>query len=398
MGWMRRWTVAALAAGTAGVLAAGPVQAAPAHGSSGHATADGPGWRVQKVFAAPDSVDPQAVAMSSAHSGWMMGVTPTPLPTFVTDHWNGSTWLSQAVPAQLTNVNGPWELFSGLYSTAVNDTWFFPDLPRHFVLTQYALRWTGSSWRASVVTTKPDTVLGAAVFSDDNVWTFGQAGPSFPDYGPAVVRHWNGRLWQVESVPLGTPVTIDGAAPDDIWAIGVSKATVPDRHQVMIAMHWDGKSWSSLRLPSFPPVEKGHPWTATAIYAAGARDVWLTETPAANLQTGDSPDGLILLHWNGSAWKVVAKDAGLHAASGLTPDGQGGFWLTWTSAAHYTQGYITDYRDGVFTTEPVPAPSGYTGTATGVSCVPGSRSCWATGTLYSTGSAGRKTDILRDIP
>ncbi|HLX51985.1 MAG TPA: hypothetical protein VKS82_26975 [Streptosporangiaceae bacterium] len=30
---------------------------------------------------------------------------------------------------------------------------------------------------------------------------------------------------------------------------------------------------------------------------------WVAETPAASQQTGSSPPGLILLHWDGSRWQ-----------------------------------------------------------------------------------------------
>jgi hypothetical protein len=111
-----------------------------------------------------------------------------------------------------------------------------------------------------------------------------------------VVRHWNGTVWRTVSVPVGTPVTVDGVAPDDIWALGVSQATIHRVHQAIVAMHWNGTAWSAPPLPTFPPVKSGYPWVATAITAAGLRDAWVAETPAANQQTGFSPPGLILLH------------------------------------------------------------------------------------------------------
>ena len=93
-------------------------------------------------------------------------------------------------------------------------------------------------------------------------------------------------------MPAGTPVTVDGVAPQDIWALGVSKATVGDRDQATIVMHWNGRKWSSPRLPALRPVKKGHPWVATAISAAGPRSAWVAETPAVNQQTGVGPAGL----------------------------------------------------------------------------------------------------------
>jgi len=387
---MRRtanWAGTALAVGTAIVMAAAPAQAQTASG-----------WRISKVFGQAHRLDLQAVAASGADNAWLLGVVPNPEPTFVTQRWNGRRWVSVALPARLTNVIGPWELFSNIYTTSPRNTWFFPVLPRHSVPTQYALHWNGTAWTISEVTSSPDTVLDAAVFSTRNVWVFGEAGSSFPDYGPAVVRHWNGRTWQKVSVPAGTPVTVDGVAPDDIWALGVSKATVGDPHQTTIAMHWNGRKWSSPRLPALRPVKKGHPWVATAISAAGPRSAWVAETPAVNQQTGVGPAGLTLLHWNGSTWNTVARDMKLTGANGLTPDGHGGFWLTATDPARSTAGDIVDYRDGRFTSQRAPAQPGYAGSATGIFAGPGTGSFWATGMLLPLKTGNFKTDILRYLP
>ncbi len=356
------------------------------------------GWRIERVFEKSHFLDLQAIAASGADNAWLLGLVPAPEPTFVTQRWNGSRWVPIALPARLRGVIGPWELYSGIYTTSSSDTWFFPVLPDHFTPVQYAVWWNGSAWRISKVTASPDTVLGAAVFSGSDVWTFGEAGASFPDYGPAVVRHWNGTAWQPVSVPVGTPVTIDGVAPDDIWALGVSKATVHDVHQTIVAMHWNGAAWSAPRLPTFPPVHKGNPWVATAISASGPHDVWVAETPAVNQQTGFSPPGLILLRWDGSTWRTVARNRELRGVSGLTPDGHGGFWFTATDPANPNASDIVDYRDATFISQPAPAQQGYAGSASGIVAVPGAGSWWATGMLAAVKGGSIKTDILRYTP
>jgi hypothetical protein len=212
------------------------------------------------------------------------------------------------------------------------------------------------------------------------------------------VRHWNGTVWRTVSVPVGTPVTVDGVAPDDIWALGVSQATIHRVHQAIVAMHWNGTAWSAPPLPTFPPVKSGYPWVATAITAAGPRDAWVAETPAANQQTGFSPPGLILLHWNGSTWRMVAKNRKLRDVTGLTRDGHGGFWLTATNPANPSASDIIDYRNGTFTSQPAPSRQGYTSSISGIFAVPGTGSSWATGMLAPVKAGTSKTDILRYAP
>jgi hypothetical protein len=337
------------------------------------------GWRIAETFEGSGYLDLQAIAASGASNAWVLGLVPNPVPTFVTQRWNGRRWENVALPAELHNVFGPWCLYSGVYTTSPADTWFFPVLPDNGQPVQYALRWTGSAWRTSEVTASADTVLDAAVFSPSDVWTFGEAGDSFLPIGPAVVRRWNGRDWRTATVPLGTPVDVAAVGPDDIWALGVSKATVPDQIQDIIPMHWNGARWTSPRLPVFRPVKAGYPWVATAI-SATAHGVWVAETPAVNESTGYSPAGVILLRWNGSSWHTVARNAHVQDVTSLTPDGHGGFWLSSTFGSD-----ITDYRDGTFTSQPAPGQGGY---VTQIVGVPGTDSSWAIGHL----SAGN--DIL----
>ena len=299
-----RWAATALAAGAALVLTATP---APAQAAS-H-------WRIERVFGRSNYLILQAIAASGAKNAWLLGLVPNPEPTFVTQRWNGSRWVHVVLPARLRAVIGPWELDSGMYTTSPRDTWFFPVLPDRMTPVQYALRWNGLAWTTSEVTARPDTVVDAAVFSSRDVWAFGVAPSSRSSYGPAVVRHWN------------------------------------------------GTAWSAPPLPTFPPVKSGYPWVAAAITAAGPRDAWVAETPAASQQTGFSPAGLILLHWNGSTWRMVAKNRKLRDVTGLTRDGHGGFWLTATDPANPSASDIIDYRNGTFTSQParrgraMPAPS-----------------------------------------
>ena len=302
------------------VLAAGAVIAATAVPSAALAKTV-PGWRINTVFGQAHRLDLQAVAASGADNAWLLGLVPNPEPTFVTERWNGRRWASVALPVRLTNVIGPWELDSNVYTTSPKNTWFFPVLPKkELVANQYAVHWNGAAWTISKVTSSPDTVLDAAVFGSKNVWTFGTAVVSLPDYGPAVVRHWNGRTWQKVSVPVGTPVTVDGVAPDDIWALGVSKATVDSLHQNTIAMHWDGRSWSSPRLPTF----------------------WMTTTDPALAHSNGS---VIIDFRNGrfTTQRAPAQAGYAGSASGIVRvPGTGSYWAT---------GMLTPLKSGGFKTD-----------------------------------------------
>jgi hypothetical protein len=382
-----RWAAAAVA-----VLAAGGAAgAAIAVGSAPVPARAAAGWRIERVFAGPDAPIQWAFAASGADNAWLLEVPSVPGgPDFVTQRWNGSRWVPVALPARLPGSGPPTSQVSGIYTTSPDDTWFFPALGG----VQYALQWDGSAWTISRITAGPDTVVGAAVFSSTDVWALGQAISS-----ALLAWHWNGRAWQAVPAPPAMPVSVDGVAPDNIWALG---APFPDPpvSQDIIVMHWNGTAWSVPSVPAVPPVRAGYPWVAAGITAAGPRDAWVAltphESPAA--EPGPGEGGLILLHWNGSTWRAVAETRALGVVTGLTPDGHGGFWLTTTDPANDEAGDIVDYRDGTVTSQPVPAPPGYTGTASDIVAVPGTGSFWAAGTMREDNGDNYETDILQYTP
>jgi hypothetical protein len=124
----------------------------------------------------------------------------------------------------------------------------------------------------------------------------------------------------------------------------------------------------------------------------------VAETPAESQRTGFSPPGLILLHRNGSTWRVVARSDKLRDVTGLTPDGHGGFWLTAAHPASPSASDIIDYRNGTFTRQRAPSRPGCTSSIDGIFAVPGTGSGWATGTLTPVKAGTPKTDILRYTP
>ncbi len=383
-----RWGGAAAAAVAAGAVAAGAAIAActapvPAQAAS---APPAPGWRVERVFAGPDAPDGWWIGASGADNAWLLELPSVQGgPDFVTQRWNGSRWGPVALPAQLPG-SGQAEPGPGIYTTGSGDTWFFPVLGG----VQYALRWDGSAWTTSQVTAGPDSVVGAAVFSSTDVFALGQA-----ISGAELAWHWNGTAWQAVAAPPDMPISVDGIAPGDIWALGDPPVSVD-----VFVMHWNGTAWSVPRLPAFPPVRAGYPWEPAGITATGPRDAWVALTPQESpaAEPGPGEGGLILLHWNGSTWRTVVETRALGDVTGLTPDGHGGFWLTTTDPANDEAGDIVDYRDGTFTSQPVPAPPGYTGTAGGIVAVPGTGSFWAEGTMREDNGDNYETDILRYTP
>lgn len=233
----------AAAALVAGAAIAACTALVPAKAASAPAA---PGWRVERVFAGPDAPTAWWIGASGADNAWLLELPAPGGPDFVTQRWTGSRWVPVALPAQLPG-GGQAELDSDIYTTSPGDTWFFPELGG----VQYALRWDGSAWTTSRVAGS-DTVTGAAVFSRTDVWALGNAISS-----AARAWHWNGTAWQAAPAPPGNTVSVNGVAPNDIWALGAPPYPDPPVNVDVFVMHWNGTAWSAPRLPAFPPVRAG---------------------------------------------------------------------------------------------------------------------------------------------
>ncbi len=377
---LMRWALPPVATSLA--LAAGLTPAA---------AGTGPGWHITEVLSGP-STGLQSLATSAPGNAVAAGTTVSSL---VVEDWNGSTWQAITPPAGFVNLTSGAVNVAAAGTSSPGNTWLFAEKGQNS-LSEYALRWDGSSWTVAKLSSK-NTVLGTAVFGPRNVWEFGEKPGSGanPGYGPAWVLHYDGSAWHPVTVPA-TPVWTSAVSASDIWALGPSAATVNKPTQVTVATHWDGSSWHALALPKLTPVS-GQPWVPDGIAALSADQVWVEETVAVNRGTGTAPPGVTLLHWNGTSWAVAAQDLSHHASPGLTPDGHGGFWLT-SSTGSQPVTQIVHYAGGRWSRHPAPTQPGFTGEAGDLALIPGTTSVWGTGVLTSTSNGTTEADIVKHGP
>jgi hypothetical protein len=204
------------------------------------------GWEI-----APDGASLNAVWGSGASDVWAVGGVGA------VAHYDGAGWSTVAVPG----------LFSTLYSlwgSSSADVWAVGG-------EGTVAHWNGTAWsHAAVGTANRYGVWGSAA---GDVFAVGDGGD---------VQHWDGAAWS----PMDSGTTEDlngvwGSGAGDVYAVGTS-GTV---------LHYDGNvggSWTTLSTPANPsgPV--------TAVWGSGANDVYVL----ANA-------GLDLVHWDGTAWRIV---------------------------------------------------------------------------------------------
>jgi hypothetical protein len=239
-------------------------------------------------------------------------------------HYNGATW--SVVP---TNAPDGSRL-NGLAAVGPNDVWIVGSRPGGALIE----RWNGLAWQTIEA---PGTAGGNASLaavsgsSATNVWAVGSDGEG------ALVYTWDGTRWSQTPAPdadrtgeIGStalwavaaisPTQVWGA-DDQLWRWDGTRwqqsggAYAGDSGQMSAvsandiwlaaatagAAHFDGTVWRSIGAG-----ETGVPAGATVVVrsvdAASPTDVWVA---GSIQQTSDGRSLPLVLHWNGSAWRVA---------------------------------------------------------------------------------------------
>jgi hypothetical protein len=355
-----------------------------------------PGWRIVQVFpasaAGPTSLG--GVAATGESDAWLAGNTASGL--FV-EHWNGGSWTQVAAPAGFTDTASRTVNAGPVAAASASDVWTFPTVSTSSVTTFYALHRADGTWQQFRLTGLTGMFSGA-VFSSSNAWAFGQAPTRNQGlgFGAPYAARYNGRAWTRVSMP-GTPLNVSPLSASDIWGFGPTAKTAGLTDQVMIAMHWNGKSWSTLAIPKYKI--SGEQVVVGSMVALSANDLWVAEFPPANpCGCEGMPLGIVLANWNGHRWREVVSDTSDAYQAGLAADGDGGVWLVGFNADSPGVQEFLHYNDGTLTRTPEPTASGYTTGPAAAVLIPGTTSLWAAAELNPTAGGNPAAGLLKYGP
>jgi hypothetical protein len=358
--------------------------AALATGLTGAWAKAGPGWRITATVGTASQNELAgwftATSGTDAFSSWNCTFcAPWTRDQNFVEHWNGRRWRKIALPPRLN-----YPAFAIAFSaSSASNLWAITN-------TGKAGIWNSRSW---TIRSLPSWVLRssrtgdpyaeASVFSRNNVWIFSVGAMS----RPTLAAHYYGGAWRKAYLP-GAPVSISAVASGDIWALAITKKSLPTTKPVWAAMHWDGSAWRTLALPRarIPAGDSA----SYGITATGPRSVWV-----ARVFYGHTAS-VSLLHWAGR-WRVIKVPARTLELGQMAQDGRGGVWML---AARGYYGHAAQYlyhygrRGWSWLADPTkPGATNYLGTLT---WIPGTRSLWASGTLL-VGSS-QIGDILKFGP
>jgi len=271
------------------VVASGPAQAAS-------------GWRVIPTQNPSDQANYlSAVAGVSASDVWAVGAWYRPIatPGTLAEHWDGASWSVVSTPNATDGYN---ELY-GVAPISAADVWAvgYHNIANYGSEKTLALHWDGAAWTivptANIGPNASELKAVAGVAGND-VWAVGFGASTSNQVGVPLAQHWNGRRWAlVRTPPLGAGFgglnAVDAVSSRDVWAVGSHGGDT-------LIEHWDGTAWSVVSSP-----DGATPFTSLTSVAAGSgSDVWAVGATSDLLGVTFRT---FTVHWNGTAWAVVAS-------------------------------------------------------------------------------------------
>ena len=322
-----------------------------------------PGWTLaagsgqNEVFA--------AIAATSASNAWVVGQTPR--ERTLIEHWNGSSWRTQASPNPRT-----FDYLQAVSALSATNAWAvgYSQSTQSCTSCSRTLieHWNGKSWSlvksVDVSTSMSDILWGVKAISANDVWAAGAATNSRSER--PIVEHWNGHSWKlVPGVPNdASPVAVTATSATDVWVAG--SATL---------LHWNGIRWRSFDVPDNDAL--------LAITASSPTDAWAVgqDWQKGNLQ--------VALHWDGSSWKALnpPRTTG-QGFNGVAAPSPSAVWVVGNYGKWPGRGMIERWNGTSWTRQSLPSGLSAPVALSGIAAT-SANNAWA------IGGSGTRTLILR---
>lgn len=223
-------------------------------------------------------------------------------------HWNGSAWRRVSVP-DVGRINS-------LSAASPADIWASGDCG---LMHWNGVHWTVVSYAVPGGSAEQSGNGAVAADRRGDAWLAGSTYDAAGDM-EAFIDHWDGRRWTVVPTPdLGTQYSFDAVGaqgPDDVWVAGTDyTGDMLDNPQPeqLILLHWNGTSWTRTTQPATGDATN----RVTGMLIQGPGSVWVVGWGKV-LPDGDQNRLSLALHWDGRTWTSTATPAGPGPLYGLT--------------------------------------------------------------------------------
>jgi hypothetical protein len=178
-----------------------------------------------------------------------------------------------------------------------------------------------------------------AAISKNNIWAVGDTSTAAgkPSYRP-FVRHFNGRSWQVITIPHAAGSRADwvsASGADNVWVGGLKNSPVA----TTVVYRWNGAHWAKIPMPAMTALQ--------GVTALGPDNVWAFGTSGTVFDD--------IFHWNGSRWQYYLSSNINFIPQGISASGRDNVWVS-GSAYRSSKEVVTAYRWNGRAWHPVSVP------------------------------------------
>jgi hypothetical protein len=307
-----------------------------------------PSWHVLETVTGQGQ-DFGAVVATGPASGWAF----VDNASYAYERTGVTTWKKVPYPG------GNGVSIAAAATTSTSDVWAFTDIAS---TRSQAVELAGGKW--TVRKTLGGYIDAVSVLAASDVWVFGST----------ATYHYNGSTW----AKVAGGASGGGAlSANDYWLTGATgQATVTHvKNGTKVTFNLAGllpaKTKNGLDDPQ-----------AAGVYVASDTNVYVI----GNGSTQDAGGPVVILHYDGHAWKKLAS-YNMGNPFGITPDGAGGLWIPvgWAGG-----GTILHYSRGAITAAALPSPGQDESTYPhGVSRIPGTTRALAIASTMPFDSATR---------
>jgi hypothetical protein len=340
------------------------------------------GWSVVPSPNAPKWDVLDGVTATSSSDAWAVGAAQAApygnaKATALAEQWDGHTWQVVPVPAGTYKMTNE---LTGVTSLTPDDAWAVglsidtsaPSRPQ----VGLAEHWNGKNWSVSTLATVADDpeLQGVTAISPNDIWAVGERENALPGGASylTLAEHYNGHSWT--AVPAPNPgsaqnnlAAVAAAGPDDVWAVG--HQTESNYAGSTLIEHWNGKTWQVVDSPNVAGASTIY-LSSVAVWSAD--DVW-----AAGSWSGSTTSGILLVHWNGKEWGLVADPAigGLNSLTAIVATGPQQVW----GVGGYTSTESGEWNGTSWVQVPTPNPGNADNLLAGITAIPGTSHLFAVG-------------------
>jgi hypothetical protein len=260
------------------------------------------------------------VVCPSSSNCWAVGLyeLPSGAPPVFNEalHWNGKKWALASTPQPGGTAAGDLNFLSGVRCPSASTCFAVGTAGTTDAPLNQVLRWNGSIWSTISVPSPGGTatdsrsqLFGLGCSSIDNCWAVGSYNTAVSAATFNQVLHWNGSAWSQIDVP--EPGGSGSLANQELrfatcssaincWAVGDFSPAGSTHESANQALHWDGGTWSVVRIPDPAGGASGYANRLNAVRCVTAKNCWAVGTA----QVGNHGQFGQVLHWGGARWSV----------------------------------------------------------------------------------------------